>query len=49
MIRKNYGAAALSLLKEKSVYVEFEGVDFRPIARTREDDEIKAGEVRPIV
>lgn len=44
-----YGAAILSLLREKSLELAFTGSDFRPAANTREVAEVLAGETRSIV
>lgn len=44
-----YGAAILSLIREKSLQLVFGGSDFRIEANSREVDEIMAGETRPIV
>ncbi|ACH62155.1 DnaC-like helicase loader [Mycobacterium phage Myrna] len=48
-LQTSYGGAVLSLLKEKSILVKFIGEDHRPKANTRELEEIRKGEVRPIV
>lgn len=48
-LEDGYGAAILSLVKEKSLELPFEGDDFRPAANTREVTEILAGETRPVV
>lgn len=44
-----YGSAVFSLLKEKSIMREFTGNDYRPQANSRELEEIRNGETRPIV
>lgn len=44
-----YGAAALSLIKEKSLDLVFEGNDFRPSANNREIVEVFNDETRPIL
>ena len=48
-IEDGYGAAILSLIREKSLVQSFDGNDFRPNANDREVNEILNGEVRPIV
>lgn len=48
-IGQGYGAAILSLLRENSILFNFSGEDFRAEANARTIEEIKAGEVRPIV
>lgn len=48
-IQSGYGAATLSLIREKSLELKFDGSDFRNNARDRESDEVLRGEVRPIV
>lgn len=45
----SYGAAALSLVREKSLELVFNGTDFRPSANSREVTEVLNGEMRPIV
>jgi len=47
-VETGYGSAVLSLLREKSIVLPFDGEDFRNKANQRERDEIKRGEVRPI-
>ncbi|QIG58358.1 DnaC-like helicase loader [Gordonia phage Skog] len=47
-LQQGYGAAALSLLREKSITIDVSGNDFRNQARRRELDEIRAGETRPL-
>ena len=47
-LEEGYGAPILSLLREKSLEVVFDGDDFRSRAREREVDEVLAGEMRPI-
>lgn len=46
---KGYGAAAVSLLKEKSIVQEFSGTDYRPMAHQELLDCVARGEVAPIV
>lgn len=48
-LEDGYGAAILSLIREKSLELVFDGNDFRTTARERETDEVLKGEVRPIV
>lgn len=48
-LEHGYGSAILSLIREKSLEVPFNGSDFRTNARERETDEVLRGEVRPIV
>lgn len=48
-LEDGYGAAILSLIREKSLELAFDGADFRTTARERETDEVLRGEVRPIV
>lgn len=48
-LERGYGAAILSLLREKSLEEVFTGDDYRVRANARELDEIARGEVRPIV
>ncbi len=48
-LEDGYGAAILSLVREKSLELVFEGNDFRVSARERETDEVLNDEVRPIV
>jgi DNA replication protein DnaC len=48
-LEDGYGSAILSLIREKSLEVVFDGSDFRTSARERETDEVLRGEVRPIV
>jgi DNA replication protein DnaC len=48
-IEDGYGAAILSLIREKSLELLFSGDDFRVNARERGIDEVLKGEVRPIV
>jgi DNA replication protein DnaC len=48
-LEQGYGAAILSLIREKSLVQSFDGNDFRPAANDREVTEILNGEVRPIV
>lgn len=48
-LEDGYGAAILSLVREKSVVQPFEGRDFRVAANDREVAEVLRGEVRPIV
>jgi len=48
-LEDGYGAAILSLIREKSLDLRFDGNDFRTSANSREIDEIRNGEVRPIV
>ena len=48
-LEDGYGAAILSLIREKSLELLFSGDDFRVAARERGVDEVLAGEVRPIV
>jgi DNA replication protein DnaC len=47
-IERDYGPAADSLMTEKSVPINFPDQDYRSKASTRELDEIKRGETRPI-
>ena len=47
-LEAGYGAAVLSLIREKSLEQIFIGDDFRPKANSRELDEISANETRPI-
>lgn len=46
---EGYGRAILSLLKEKSIVHTVKGSDFRPTSNRRMLEEIKRGELRPIV
>jgi DNA replication protein DnaC len=48
-LEDGYGSAILSLIREKSLELVFDGADFRTTARERETDEVLRGEVRPIV
>lgn len=48
-LEDGYGAAILSLIREKSLELIFDGTDYRTSARERETDEVLKGEVRPIV
>lgn len=48
-LESSYGAAALSLVREKSLELVFDGNDYRPAANSREVTEVLKGEVRPIV
>ena len=48
-LEEGYGAAILSLIREKSLEVVFNGSDFRTSARERVVDGVLRGEVRPIV
>lgn len=48
-LEDGYGAAILSLVREKSLDLEFNGNDFRTTANSREITEVLKGEVRPIV
>jgi len=48
-LETSYGAAALSLVREKSLELVFGGNDFRPAANTREVGEVLKSEDRPIV
>lgn len=48
-LEDGYGAAILSLIREKSLELVFDGGDYRPSARERETDEVLNGEMRPIV
>ncbi|QZE10499.1 DnaC-like helicase loader [Mycobacterium phage ScoobyDoobyDoo] len=48
-LQSSYGGAILSLLKERSIIKEFLGEDHRPKATSRELEEIRNGEMRPIV
>lgn len=48
-LETSYGAAALSLVREKSLELVFDGNDYRPAANSREVAEVLRGEVRPIV
>jgi hypothetical protein len=48
-LEDGYGSAILSLVREKSLELAFDGADFRTNARERETDEVLRGEVRPIV
>ena len=48
-LEDGYGAAILSLVREKSLDLPFEGTDFRTAAHNREVAEVLAGEVRPVV
>lgn len=43
-----YGGAVFSLLREKSVFIEVDGEDFRNTANAQERAAVKAGETRPI-
>jgi DNA replication protein DnaC len=45
---EGYGAAILSLLKEKSISCEINGEDFRTRSNTRTLKEIRDGETRPV-
>jgi DNA replication protein DnaC len=47
-VQSVYGVGALSMLVEQSIEVPLTGADFRPYARTRKQDEIYAGQKRPI-
>ncbi|QDF18632.1 DnaC-like helicase loader [Gordonia phage Pupper] len=47
-VREGYGAAALSLLREKSISIDVAGSDFRRQANARELDEVRRGETRPL-
>jgi DNA replication protein DnaC len=48
-LEQGYGAAILSLVREKSLDLVFNGGDFRPTANSREITEVLRGEVRPVV
>lgn len=48
-LESSYGAAALSLVREKSLELVFDGNDYRPSANSREVSEVLKGETRPIV
>lgn len=48
-LEEGYGAAILSLVREKSLEVVFDGKDFRSKARAREIDEVRNGDTRAIV
>jgi DNA replication protein DnaC len=48
-LEQGYGAAILSLIREKSLEQVLNGNDFRAAANNREMDEIDKGETRPIV
>lgn len=48
-LEEGYGAAILSLIREKSLELKFNGNDFRSTANSREVAEVLKGEVRPIV
>lgn len=48
-LEEGYGAAILSLIREKSLELTFGGNDFRSTANTREVTEVLSGEVRPIL
>ena len=48
-LEDGYGAAILSLVREKSLDLPFDGNDFRTAANDREVAEVLKGEVRPIV
>jgi DNA replication protein DnaC len=47
-LERGYGAAILSLIREKSLEQVLDGNDFRAAANDREMDEIDRGETRPI-
>lgn len=47
-LSEGYGGAILSLLKEKSISYEVNGIDFRPTANSKLLREVTAGESRPI-
>lgn len=46
---EGYGKAILSLLKEKSIFYEVQGTDYRPSSNRRMLDEVRRNEYRPIV
>lgn len=48
-LEDGYGSAILSLIREKSLELVFDGSDFRSTANTREVAEVLKGEARPIV
>jgi DNA replication protein DnaC len=48
-LEDGYGSAILSLIREKSMELTFDGTDYRPTANSREVAEVLKGEVRPIV
>ena len=48
-LEDGYGAAILSLIREKNLVLTFDGNDFRGTANDREVSEVFKGEVRPIV
>lgn len=48
-LEEGYGAAVLSLVREKSLEQVFTGDDYRPQANSRELDEIMRGETRPVI
>lgn len=48
-IRSGYGLYVMSLLTESCKFVDTSGVDWRPRARARTDDEIRLGLTRPLV
>lgn len=48
-LESSYGAAALSLVREKSLELVFDGTDYRPAANSREVTEVLKDETRPIV
>lgn len=48
-LERGYGSAILSLIREKSLELSFEGNDFRVTANTREVSEVLKDEVRPVV
>lgn len=48
-LKTGYGAQVLSLITEQSMSYGFTGTDFRPHAQRRNQEEIEAGEMRPIV
>jgi DNA replication protein DnaC len=48
-IGQGYGGAILSLLRENSILFNFTGEDFRSEANTRTLEEIRSGQIRPII
>ena len=48
-LNEGYGSAIFSLLKERMIVHNMDGVDYREYARTRTLDEIKNGTVRKII
>lgn len=48
-LRQGYGSAVISLLSENAILQEVKGKDFRQRARSRTFDEVRSGNIRPIV